>query len=120
MDPAVFFSQGWVSYIYHSKYFFFRYEDGVTKQIALLDWQGTRVNCPAYDVVYTIYSSTLPEIRKVELTNWLKIYHDQFCSDLKAFGYASENVYPFSKFQKDFDDLFEFGFLHGILNSMVS
>ena len=100
--------------------FFFRYEDNVAKEIALLDFQGTRINCPAYDVVYTIFSSTLPEIRLNELANWLKMYHEQLCLDLKEFGYDSDIIYPFNQFKKDFDDLYGFGFVHALFNSMVN
>ena len=104
-----------------NEYFFLicRYQDNVAKEIALLDFQGTRMNCPAYDVVYTIFSSTLPEIRLNNLAYWLKMYHDQLCSDLKAFGYDSDLIYPFDQFKKDFDDLYGFGFVHALFNSMV-
>ena len=102
-----------------SFFILFRYEDNVAKEIALLDFQGTRMNCPAYDVVYTIFSSTLPEIRRQELVNWLRMYHDQLCSDLKGFGYDSDLIYPFNQFKKDFDDLYGFGFVHALFNSMV-
>ena len=78
------------------------------------------MNCPAYDIVYTIYSSTLPEVRQKEMKNWLKMYHEQFSLDLKAFGYNSDLMYPFDKFKMDFDNLFEFGFVHALFNSMVS
>ena len=99
---------------------FSRYENGKAKEIALLDFQGSKINCPAYDVVYTIYSSTLPEFREKELKNWLKIYYDQFSFDMKTLGYDSNHIYSYGQFQNDFDDLYEFGFVHAFLNSMVS
>ena len=96
----------------------FRYEDNLAKEIVLLDFQGTRMNCPAYDVVFISFSSTLPEIQGEGLANWLKMYHDQLCSDLKAFGYDSDLIYPFDQFKKDFDDIYGFGFVHALFNSM--
>ena len=99
---------------------FFRYENDKAKEIALLDFQGSKLNCPAYDVVYTIYSSTLPEFREKELENWMKTYYDQFSFDMKTLGYDLNHIYPYSQFQNDFDDLYEFGFVHAFLNSMVS
>ena len=86
----------------------------------MLDFQASKFNCPTYDVVYIIYSSTLPKFREKELENWLKIYYDQFSYDLTTLGYDSNHIYSYGQFQNDFDDLYEFGFVHAFLNSMVS
>jgi len=87
----------------------FRFEKGKAKEISLIDFQYTRITSPAVDVIYAIYTGTEPELRAQYLTKWLKIYHDQFSYELNVFGYDAEEIYPFSKFEKDFRDLFSVG-----------
>ena len=60
-------------------------------------------------MVYAIYTGTDSQSRSKNLTKWLKIYHDQFSHELSIFGFDSEKVYAYSKFLKDFHELFPIG-----------
>jgi len=59
--------------------------------------------------VYAIYTGTDSESRSKNLSTWLKIYHDQYSHELSTFGFDSEKVYAYSKFLKDFHELFPIG-----------
>jgi len=86
-----------------------RCENGRAREIALIDFQYTRMTTPAVDVIYAIYTGSEPEMREEHLTKWLKTYHDQFSYELNVFGYDANHVYPFAKFQQDIRDLFPIG-----------
>jgi len=95
----------------------FRCENGRAKEIALIDFQYTRMTSPAVDVIYAIYTGSEPDMRTEHLTKWLKIYHDQFSYELNVFGYDANSVYPFTKFQQDVHDLFPIGLTWAFITS---
>lgn len=93
------------------------YHNGEAKEIALLDFQCSRVTSPAIDVSYAIYTGTRPDLRAQFLEDWLKLYHDQFSRDLVAFGYDPQQVYDYQEFRQDFRDLFGYGFQWALQHS---
>ena len=99
---------------------FFRCENGIVREIALIDFQFTRMTSPAVDVIYAIYTGSEPEMREEHLTKWLKTYHDQFSYELNVFGYDANHVYPFAKFQQDIRDLFPIGLTWAFIVSKVN
>ena len=98
----------------------FRYENGRAREIALIDFQYTRMTTPAVDVIYAIFTGSEPDMRAEHLTKWLKIYHDTFSYEMNIFGYDANSVYPFAKFQQDVRDLFPIGLTWAFIVSTVS
>jgi hypothetical protein len=78
----------------------------------MLDFQWTRLSSPSIELAFLILTSTEPELRQVHLKEWLKIYHCQFTSDLKAFGFDSNIIYPMETFEQDFEAFYEYGLKH--------
>ena len=98
----------------------FRCENGRAREIALIDFQYTRMTTPAVDVIYAIYTGSEPEMRAEHLTKWLKTYHDQFSYELNVFGYDANSVYSFAKFQEDVRNLFPIGLTWAFIVSKVN
>ena len=75
---------------------FIRYgEDGETPvSCALIDLAIGYHGSPANDLVYFLYMSTTPMLRKMHLEHFLGYYHDQFVSSLHQLG-EDPTVYPY-------------------------
>ena len=88
--------------------------------MALLDFQACRVSSPVIDIAYALTTGTRGDVRMKELPKWLKMYYDKFSEEMKVFGYNAKEVYPFEKFQQEYDDAYHFSFTWAVQHSSVS
>jgi hypothetical protein len=98
----------------------FRFNEGKAEDLVMLDFQCTRLSSPAIDLVYCLVTGTRAELRQVHLKEWLNIYHCQFTSDLKAFGFDANTIYPMEKLVQDFETFYSYGFAWGMQHCGVS
>lgn len=74
----------------HSKNMMFKIEDGVTKDILLLDYQISCWGSPAIDIIYSLYNTCSIETRDNHRDELIKFYHDEFTAALNKFGYLKK------------------------------
>ena len=66
---------------------YFRHnEEGEPEEVCMLDWALTRWSSPASDLVYLLFLSTAPDVRKDNLADFLEYYHRCLSSNLKEFN----------------------------------
>lgn len=71
----------------HFKNMMFKIEDGITKDILLLDYQISCWGSPAIDIIYSLYNTCSIETRDNHRDELIKFYHDEFTAALNKFGY---------------------------------
>ncbi len=99
--------------------FMFLYDDnGKLLGMKVLDLQMVRYSRLSLDLAYFFCSSTDFDLREKNLGELLRHYHSALTGYLKKFGYPS-SLYPYDKFQSEFDDCFTFGFITGTFISQV-
>ncbi len=93
----------------------FKYdESGKPIAAAWLDVAASRFTSPVGDLVYFLYSSTTPQLRRTHLEkHLLGHYHDTLMTCLAQLG-EEPSVYPFRQLLDDFD---KYSFL-GLIDSM--
>lgn len=70
-------------------------------------------------LLFPLITGSNPDVREKHEVEWLKIYFEQFASDLKAFGYEAENVYPFDHLKRDYEKLYGYGFQWALQHTQV-
>jgi hypothetical protein len=99
--------------------FMFLYDKaGKLETMKMVDYQLMRYGCIVHDLVYFLYSSTSPEMRKEHLRELQEYYHSHLVLYLTKLGY-SESVYSFESFKKDFDDCYAFGYITGTFIAQI-
>lgn len=74
----------------HSKNMMFKIEEGVTKDILLLDYQISFWGTPACDIIYSLYNTCSIETRDNHRDELIKFYHDEFTATLNNLGYLNK------------------------------
>ncbi|XP_047492827.1 uncharacterized protein LOC125041686 [Penaeus chinensis] len=92
----------------------FRYDDtGSPVQVMLVDLQVVRKVSPALDLNYFLYSSFNGPVRKQNLEEFLKVYHDAFCHVMSTGGF--EQPFSVDQLRDEFRDKMLFGCLSGMM-----
>lgn len=84
----------------------------------MIDFQVMNYGFPGPDLVYFLHSSAHPSMRKLHLSNWLKLYHDVLQKELTVFGYPDLN-YNLEEVKKDYHHSSYFGFLMELMHTQV-
>ena len=90
--------------------------DGKTRpDVRILDLQMLKVSKPVLDINFFICE--LPHLNNdvVEIHRMLRFYYDCLTMDTEAFGYDLKDFYSFDTFMKDYNDVYAFGFVTGLL-----
>lgn len=74
----------------HSKNMMFKIEEGVTKDILLLDYQISSWGTPASDIIYSLYNTCSIETRDNHRDELIKFYHDELTATLNKIGYLKK------------------------------
>ena len=67
----------------------------------MVDFQICRISHPMSDILYFLYISTMPQLRKLELENWLKLYFTTLVDDFKLLQ-IDLGEYGWSSFLADY------------------
>uniref|UniRef100_A0A0A9VW02 Ribosomal RNA small subunit methyltransferase G n=3 Tax=Lygus hesperus TaxID=30085 RepID=A0A0A9VW02_LYGHE len=67
---------------------YMEYEDSFPISIKFIDYQGCHVNSFIWDVVQFLFSSSIPSVRRLRLTDLLETYHKALEKNLNIFNYA--------------------------------
>lgn len=69
-------------------HFHYKFQNGVPKEVCLVDWQLMRYASPILDVVYYIFCCTTKEFREVHYQESLEIYYNSLQSYLKRYKWG--------------------------------
>ncbi|XP_046637597.1 uncharacterized protein LOC124315904 [Daphnia pulicaria] len=101
-------SSGPLACVVHGDYWnnnmLFKYADGLTNipvSLRMLDFQISRIGHPLSDVLYFLYTSTLPETRQKYMLILLRYYFDTLTTDLRLLGIPLED-YNWEDFLADY------------------
>jgi aminoglycoside phosphotransferase (APT) family kinase protein len=101
-------SSGPLACVVHGDYWnnnmLFKYADGLTNipvSLRMLDFQISRIGHPLSDVLYFLYTSTLPETRQKYMLILLRYYFDTLTTDLRLLGIPLED-YNWEDFMADY------------------
>lgn len=81
--------------------------------VCMLDWQHTRLDSPAVDLVTFIFSVTDETSRK-RYDELILEYHKSLCSFLRELGCDGEKLFPFDALQKELKENSSIGLIMGI------
>ena len=97
---------------------------GELEDITFIDLQLSRLGNPIIDLMYFIFTSTTPFVRKQHLTEWLQIYYNTFFADLKTLktaGLISDvEIYSYEDMLKDWNLGITYGVCFGIMHCQVN
>ena len=100
-------SSGPMGCILHGDYWnnnmLFKYVEGTNIPVSLkmLDFQMSRIGHPLSDVMYFLYTSTLPEMREKYMYILLRYYFDTLTTDLRLLGVSLDD-YTWQDFLADY------------------
>ncbi len=77
------------------------------------------MSSPAADLTYGLTTGTKGQLRMMHLTEWLKMYHDKFSSELKAFGFDAESVYSMKDLEEDYNFFYDYAFVWASQHTIV-
>ncbi|XP_057377313.1 uncharacterized protein LOC130698642 [Daphnia carinata] len=69
--------------------------------LKMLDFQQSRIGHPLSDVLYFMYTSTMPELRECHMLDLLRHYFDTLTTDLLVLGISLDN-YTWENFMEDY------------------
>ena len=73
------------------------------KQFRMVDFQLSRIGHPLEDILYFLYTSTLPEFREMHMENLLNHYYNMLTCSLERLGInIMEEGYTMDKFMQDY------------------
>ena len=101
-------SSGPLACVVHGDYWnnnmLFKYADGLTNipiSLRMLDFQLSRIGHPLSDVLYFLYTSTMPETRQKDMLVLLRYYYDTLTTDLRLLGISLDD-YTWQDFLADY------------------
>jgi aminoglycoside phosphotransferase (APT) family kinase protein len=99
-------SSGPLGCVLHGDYWnnnmLFKYTDaGIPISLKMLDFQQSRIGHPLSDVMYFLYTSTLPETREKYMLILLRYYFDTLTTDLRLLGISLDD-YTWQDFLVDY------------------
>lgn len=77
----------------------FQYENGIPVNCKIIDFQLTKYNPPAFDVIKIIYQSTSSEMRKNHFHDLLKYFYDNLGKELTLEGLDPRKIISREEFQ---------------------
>ncbi|KAJ8713721.1 hypothetical protein PYW07_014091 [Mythimna separata] len=89
--------------------------NGVVSEMIPIDYQLICYGCPILDFIYFIFSSTDQKFRRSHLLHLKELYYNNLRSFLKYFSLDVSSVYPKNDFERDFEDMLDYGLMIGIL-----
>jgi len=109
LPPDTFENVGPLACILHGDYWcnnmLFKYEDSENSmkptEAKMVDFQLSRMGHPLFDLLYFLYSSTLPELRKEHMVSWLSFYFNTLVEYLKKLEFELTD-YTFEDFMVDY------------------
>ena len=109
-------SAGKMACILHGDYwnnnFMFRCDaDGHPNALRMVDFQLSRIGHPLNDLLYFLYSSTLPELREKHMIGLLRLYFDTLKADLELL--CNPLDYSWNEFIRDYKKRSRSWFLMG-------
>ncbi|KAJ2945251.1 hypothetical protein O0L34_g9322 [Tuta absoluta] len=72
----------------------FTMEGDKTIKCCMVDYQQSRINSPAADLLYMLFNCTDYEIRKHHFLHWIDYYHSRLDKCLSQYGLKATDVYP--------------------------
>ncbi|KAI5645683.1 ecdysteroid kinase domain-containing protein [Phthorimaea operculella] len=79
----------------------FHLEDGKAVSCCMIDYQISRINSPATDLLHTILNCTDHKTRKQHFIDWIDYYHSELAKHLFEFGLKAEFVCPKDQLDAD-------------------
>ncbi|KAI5640279.1 ecdysteroid kinase domain-containing protein [Phthorimaea operculella] len=79
----------------------FHLEDGKAVSCCMIDYQLSRINSPAVDLLHTILNCTDHETRKQHFIGWIDYYHSELAKHLFEFGLKADFVCPRDQLDAD-------------------
>lgn len=70
--------------------------------LKILDWQLCHYNSCCFDIAFFLFYSVVPSIRRANLEDLLKLYHDTLIESLDKFGYTGPKP-TFKELTKEFE-----------------
>uniref|UniRef100_A0A9I3FGY1 CHK kinase-like domain-containing protein n=1 Tax=Anopheles epiroticus TaxID=199890 RepID=A0A9I3FGY1_9DIPT len=92
----------------------FRYEEGIPKEIVLLDWQVTRYVTPVQDLVYFIFCCTDADFRSKYYYEMIDIYYTSLSTMLAKLQHDAGELFPRAALDEQLRVFGRYGILMGM------
>jgi aminoglycoside phosphotransferase (APT) family kinase protein len=118
-------SSGPLGCILHGDYWInnmlFKYVEGKSKPVSLkmVDFQTSRIGHPLSDVLYFLYTSTLPDLRDKHMLVLLGYYFKKLTTDLLPLGIALDD-YTWQNFLEDYKKRSLMWMFMGVMNVYIT